>query len=194
MDPVALVTGFGPFLDVEVNPSAHVATALDGALVAGHRVVARVLPVDYAGARAALDALVASHAPRCVLALGVARGDVVRLERGATNRVTSDRPDATGAVWAGRALTPGGPLRRHAALPLSRWADELDHGAPRVVASDDAGGYVCNATYYRLLELSEGTIPCVFVHIPPDCAAADLRALGTLCRSLLTRLAHAGAP
>lgn len=190
--PVALVTGFGPFLDVVDNPSARVAGALDGEVVAGHQVIAAVLPVDYREARAALAALAGAHAPSCVLALGVARGDLVRLERGADNRVSSERPDATGAVWAGRALTPGGPARLRSPLPIARWAEELDSAGLRVVPSDDAGGYVCNATYHRLLELASDMIPSLFVHIPSECAASQVRALADLCRRLLTRLATAG--
>jgi pyrrolidone-carboxylate peptidase len=50
--PVALVTGFGPFLDVVDNPSGALARALDGSRIGPWRVVGMELPVSTARAPA----------------------------------------------------------------------------------------------------------------------------------------------
>ncbi|HKX45494.1 MAG TPA: pyrrolidone-carboxylate peptidase, partial [Planctomycetota bacterium] len=60
---LALVTGFGPFLDVDDNPSGAVARALDGARVGPFEVVGRELPVLFDAAPRAVDAALAELAP-----------------------------------------------------------------------------------------------------------------------------------
>ena len=81
---IALVTGFEPYAGHRINPSAEIARRLDGATIAGVRVVGRVLPVEYGRIRAALVRVLAElpARPAAVIALGLAVGEpVIRLER-----------------------------------------------------------------------------------------------------------------
>jgi pyroglutamyl-peptidase len=87
MAPLILVTGFGPFAGLKQNPSALVAHDVSRARVPGVRLVARVLPVSYAGAEARVAALCRRLHPDAVLSLGVAIGaPVIRVETTALNR------------------------------------------------------------------------------------------------------------
>ena len=157
--PVApiLVTGFGPFLDVDDNPSAALARAGDGRHVREVPIVGRVLPVSYRRGPAAAIALAESLAPRFILGFGVARArSGVTVERfgrralGGTPDVDGDAPPAL----------DGGPEIVGATLDAARVAALLGGGL-----SDDAGGYVCNAWAFEVPRRC--ACPAVFVHIPP---------------------------
>jgi pyroglutamyl-peptidase len=138
-------TGFGPFLDVEYNPSWDAAQA--AAEVSGSS--AHLLPVTLQSARS-----IGGHAENAAMLVhfGVAKGrDEVCLERYAHN------------WWGDRGAVPTrledkGPAARECVLPLDAWAKEL---GCRV--SHDAGIYVCNATLYYALA---ATPEAMFVHIP----------------------------
>lgn len=164
-----LVTGFGPFEDVAVNASEHLAVALGGMPVGPDvEVVGLALETSFGRARAAVTEAVEAakrhgRAFHLVLALGVARSATVRLERLARAEVTSSRPDVDGECWAGRLL---GEADLSSRLPLDAWALALRGGPIEVVVSDDCGGYVCNAVNHVVL--SECPDSGLFVHVPVD--------------------------
>lgn len=153
-----LVTGFGPFPKVPVNPTAAVARALDGAEVAGARVVGRVLPVDWAQGLPALDAAVAEAQPDVLIMLGVAPRAGIQVERVARNRceVRADVAGATGPA----VLAADGPAELATTLP---WEALCALGA---APSDDAGGYLCNAVFYRAMQAHPQIAQRGFVHVP----------------------------
>jgi pyroglutamyl-peptidase len=94
-----LVTGFETFGGHDENPSALVATTLDGREIAGARVIGRILPVDLDGLDAALDAALADQNPDAVLAFGLAGNEaVIRLERVALNVADFGIPDNAGGM------------------------------------------------------------------------------------------------
>jgi pyroglutamyl-peptidase len=162
-----LVTGFGPFLEHRENPSAALARALDGWRVRGVSFRAHApLPVVYGGAARRALAEASAAGADGVLALGLAGGSQrVRLEAWARNARGSEKPDARGRVGGGRPVVPGAPARLPATLrlaPVSRAMRAAGH-APR--RSHDAGGYVCNDLYYRLLH---ARLRALFVHVPAD--------------------------
>lgn len=67
-----LITGFEPFGGEAVNPSWEVVKQLDGAMVAGERVVARQLPCVFGEALTALYAALDEHQPVLTIAVGQA--------------------------------------------------------------------------------------------------------------------------
>ncbi|MBX3273041.1 MAG: hypothetical protein KF729_22450 [Sandaracinaceae bacterium] len=161
-----LVTGFAPFLEHAVNPSDALARALDGRRA--HGVILRAqrpLPVEHG--RAARIALGAARrlGADAIVAFGLAAGTPrLRLERVGRNRATSPHPDGRGRVAIGP-LVPGAPAVRAATLPLAPLAAALRAAGVEVEPSDDAGGYVCNDLYYRLLHAGARAL---FVHLPAD--------------------------
>ncbi|MDG1051032.1 MAG: hypothetical protein P8M11_12155 [Planctomycetota bacterium] len=169
-----LLTGFEPFLDVQLNPSGEVAQRLDGATLGassgrGLVVSSRVLPVAFGPAplelEAALSALGGEVA--AVVSLGVHRGSAFRLEGRARATFESDQLDNDGQRGAGVQLD--GPAERRTTLDLSRcerWL--LDAGAAEVTRSEDAGGYLCERIYRAGLDAGARLgLPALFLHVPP---------------------------
>ena len=161
--PFLLITGFGPFPRVPVNPSGALAKRVAASpRLRGCRVRALVLRTAYAAIEAELAPALAER-PDAVLMIGVARRAArVRVEGRALNRASRLAPDASGRAAVRLDLDPGGPpIRRSAAAASVLVALRARHVG--VEASHDAGRYLCNAAYYRAL--ADGC-PALFLHIP----------------------------
>jgi len=148
-----LITGFEPFADFAVNPSGEAIAHLR--LEFGSELAAHVLPVDFLRAREHLIELLDKHQPRACLCMGLAPGMEFRIER--TARKVSQFSHLPGeASYDGtfafdtitRTLTRLGPPWRF---------------------SDDCGLYVCESTYWALLEYAGHhghPTECGFLHVP----------------------------
>lgn len=154
--PTVLVTGFGSFPGVPRNPTERLAHAVDGAIVAGHRVHGLVLPVEYErGPRLAIEAARALGA-RIVLGTGVAAGRAGPCWELVGVRVVAGPVDTAGSTATGLR----GPARVATTLAPGRAATFA--AAP----STDAGGYVCNAWVHAVA--SALPVPVGFLHVPAD--------------------------
>lgn len=161
-DPYLLITGFGPFEDVAHNASGELARALHGR----PGLVGLELPTAYEGSAQAIDGWLqrAEHPPAAILALGVHRGAFFRLESRCASRPPSDRLDVTGAAWG---LGPRQPGETAFDLEACREVCAAVSEVP-VRRSDDAGGYVCDATYEHVLRRGrERGFEALFLHVPP---------------------------
>ena len=172
MTKTLLITYFGPFPGVSVNPSGvtarQVADVLaDGAAV---RVVIREVPVSYAGSSEALGEMLTDIRPDAVLSLGVAVGrDKVSFEKVAINLDSADIEDNDGVVRVDEAIAPEGREAYFSTLPVRASYERLRGVGLPVEISYTAGTYVCNHVFYeahRILELQGRRIPAGFVHIP----------------------------
>jgi pyroglutamyl-peptidase len=173
-----LVTGFEPFMELGSNPSAQLAQRLDGATLGGHPVVARTLPVELAGLRERLAAVLDEVQPAAVVATGLHPGaHEVRLERIAVNLADFEIGDNTGVRATDEPLEADGPVARETRLPVREiQAALLAQGIPARL-SYTAGTYLCNATMYVLLGLTD--VPAGFIHVPYSSAqVAELIAAG----------------
>jgi pyroglutamyl-peptidase len=164
-----LVTGFGPFPGIRFNPSAILARRLAADLRlrrAGIAVTQHLLPTTYAEADRLVPAL-AAQKPDAVLMLGVAgKRKAITPELFARNRLALLAPDAAGHRPERLAIAPGRPAAIKARAPVMRLvAAGRCHGLP-VRASRSAGAYLCNYSYWRMLEALPAATPCVFVHVP----------------------------
>ncbi|MEM6674321.1 MAG: hypothetical protein AAF726_15860 [Planctomycetota bacterium] len=176
-----LLTGFEPFVDVDVNPSGEIARRLDGLRIGGGavQVVGVELPVTFAGGPHAFQAAFESIAaePLAVVSLGVHRGTPFRLERRARSTFTSEKPDNEGRLGAEVRLE--GPAERVTEFDLAECAAWLrDAGADEVVQSDDAGGFLCERIYRAALDATARIgVPSLFLHVPPvDAVPAEVQA------------------
>lgn len=174
--PTFLVTAFEPFDGRPTNPSWEVVKRFEGRTISGHRVVTLRLPVVYDAVEAPLRAAIDAHDPRGVVSFGLGR-DRIHVERLARNGYHPKRPpDEAGRPPPREVLVPGGPASIPTALPvaaiLARLATLRIGGEP----SDDAGGYLCNECFYRLMALRGGAADGIrvrgFVHLP-DLDAPD---------------------
>lgn len=170
-EPVVLVTAFGPFPGQDVNPTEHIADALAGE----DHVVSHVLDVSYDRAVVQLDEMIRMVAPMAVVSFGVladARG--IRLEEVASNRSGAATPDVDGATGPAVPLDDA-PAMLRTRLPLPAMADALVAAGIPVEPSDDAGAYVCNHVFRRIV-----THPALlgrpvgFVHVPDPERAGSL--------------------
>ena len=157
-----LVTGFGPFEGVPLNPSGLIAKALHN----GQDIVGVELPVSYQRSREALrEAFNTCTRPSLLLGLGVHGEAGFRFEQQAGTAFI-DYPDVDGAsgLLFCRASEP-----LETRLEIAEIAGALiDHSEARASLSQDAGGYLCEWIYRLLLERAE-TVGCqaLFVHVPP---------------------------
>jgi len=149
-----LVTGFGPFPGMPRNPSEAIVRRIGAEDLPG--VAARILPTEWAvcdwlGERAG--------AAETVVMFGVAGGARrLRYERVSRPRAR-DAPDAAAML----PVRPPARSRRTALDVPALVAAARRAGFPATV-SDDAGAYICNASYGAVL----AAVPrALFVHVPP---------------------------
>ena len=161
-----LITGFGPFPTVPDNPSGRLARRLTGSahlrLILGQAPDCLVLDTRYGALDTQLAPALAKR-PLAVLMIGVAaRRPRICVETRAVNRLSRLFPDADGRVSRTLAFDPGGPAQ-HLSPAASQVRIALRRAGLDAAASRDAGRYLCNASYYRVLEQG---CPAVFLHIP----------------------------
>jgi pyroglutamyl-peptidase len=165
-----LLTGFEPFGGDAVNPSWLVAQSLHGERVGRAQVVAACLPVVFGTSLQRLQALLAEHRPRVVLALGLAASRTeLSIERVALNVDDARMTDNAGAQPIDVPVVEGGPAARFATLPIkSIVAALLQVGVPAAV-SQTAGTYVCNHVFYGLMHALRRRrgVAAGFIHLPP---------------------------
>lgn len=185
-----LVTGFGPYPGVRVNPTAVIARRLGASrrlARLGIVATAAVLETSYAAAGAAVPPLIARVDPDACLHLGLApRERMVRVETRGENRTRRLSPDVRGRRPATRALRPDAP----ACLPGTPAAAVLLAGLRRrgirARLSNDAGAYLCNAMYFWSLDEARRAgmrREVVFVHLPWPAPAPGNRPAGRRRRS-----------
>jgi len=169
-NPTFLITGFGPFPGVPVNPSETLARRVAGAgswarLDWNARV--QTFRTGYGIVNTAIDDLAAKPAPAFVVMLGVAaRAKWVRVELRAKNRVSVTHRDATSARPASACLRPGAEATRFGRHPGPVLVEALRKAKVPARVSRDTGRYVCNASYWRMLGVMPKTTEVVFIHIP----------------------------
>jgi pyroglutamyl-peptidase len=166
--PLVLVSGFGPFEKVSLNPSGEIARALEAEPPAGLRVASRVLPASFERGPAGWDEFLQSNpVPALCLALGVAKRPGFRLERYAGPQLkVGPRRDVDGRLGAD--FSRRGP-RLETGVALSPLLAALRaRGLEHVRISNTAGGYVCERVYHHLLlRAAERRVPGLFIHVPP---------------------------
>lgn len=177
-----LLAGFEPFGSEASNPSWEAVSALQGALVAGHRVEVRCLPVEFGTSLMLLRAAIFETRPMLVLGVGQAGGRAqLSLERVAINVDDARIADNRGSQPVDTPVVKDGPDAYFTTLPIKAMRAALcDAGIPAEI-SQTAGTYVCNHVFYGLMHAlrARRTVRAGFMHIPysPRQAAA-----------------HAGAP
>jgi pyroglutamyl-peptidase len=174
--PTVLLTGFAPFGGEFVNPSWQAVSALDGASIAGHRIAARLLPVEFGAALTALHHAIGEVLPALVLCVGQAGGRAqLSIERVAINVDDARVPDNANGQPIDTPIVPGGPAAYFATLPIKAMLADLRTAGFPVAISQTAGTYVCNHVFYGLMHAlhDKPDIRGGFIHIPyaPEQAA-----------------------
>jgi pyroglutamyl-peptidase len=149
-----LLTGFEPFNEWDVNSSWEAARLVEQAMPGV--VQAWLLPVDYFAARERLHVLLEELRPAVCLCTGLTPHEHFAVE-------TRARKPEQFAGLDGADENPG-------AWPWEEMhSDLLALGVP-AVCSEEAGRYVCESTYWALLEFRRRhRFPeeAAFLHVPP---------------------------
>ena len=175
-----LLTYFGPFPGVPVNPTVALAEGSVQALNTARpdlRVVACELPVSYNGSSTALRTALQDVQPDALISLGVAVGrDVVSLEQVAINLDSAGIEDNDGDQRCDEPIAPGGQEAYFSSLPVRASFERLRAVGEPVEISYTAGTYVCNHVFYEGQRISRElglSIPAGFVHVPATCADGE---------------------
>ena len=195
-----LLTYFGPFPGVPVNPTVALAEGAVRALNTARpdlRVVARELPVSYDGSSAALRAALQDVQPDALISLGVAVGrDVVSLEQVAINLDSAGIEDNDGDQRCDEPIVPDGREAYFSSLPVRASFERLRAAGEPVEISYTAGTYVCNHVFYEGQRITRElglSIPAGFVHVPAICADGEEDADGEEATEGVELTAHRDA-
>jgi pyroglutamyl-peptidase len=169
-----LLTGFAPFAGDEVNPSAELARYFHRQNFApGWEVHGLVLPVNAARAWAMVQRAIRRYEPSAIMALGLSGRGEITPEALARNAIDYPMPDNDGvmcrAMHGVRRLARDAKLRSPA--PVAAVVSAMQATGAAVRLSEDAGSFVCNHLYLRLLYRTR--LPShpahgrsLFVHVP----------------------------
>jgi pyroglutamyl-peptidase len=177
MTRTVLLTGFQPFGGEQVNPSWQAVSALHGTRIAGHRVVARELPVAFGASLKALRAALRDMRPALVICVGQAGGRAqLSLERVAINIDDARIPDNTGQQPVDVPVVAEGPAAYFSTLPVKAMRHALNTAGFPAEVSQTAGTYVCNHVFYGLMHAlrRQRIVRAGFIHIPYSPAQASM--------------------
>ena len=189
MNRTVLITGFEPFGGSRVNPSAQLATRLDGSRIWGRGVVAEILPVVFGDSVRQLQRHLHRHQPELVICLGLAGGrQKLSLERVAVNLDEARIPDNAGQQPVDEPVRRRGAAAYFSTLPIKAMHRAVDRGGWPVEISNTAGTYVCNHVFYGLIH-SLRRRPGVrggFVHVPAPHRGFSLDEMEAALRKAVT--------
>ncbi len=162
-----LLTGFEPFAGDAANPSGEAAHLVASRWQGSQELITAVLPVTFAGAAQRMRELLAEHRPDVVIATGLAGGrEAIGVERVAINLADARIPDNAGAQPRDQSSVSGGPTAHFSTLPVKTAVRAvLDEGIPAEV-SYSAGTFVCNHTFFVLMDAVRSPARAGFVHVP----------------------------
>jgi pyroglutamyl-peptidase len=166
-----LLAGFEPFAgESKVSPSELVARSLDGALVAGRPVAARVIPVETRNVAERFEQALLADQPDIVILLSQFGGrTALALERVAVNVLDFEKPDNVGVMRKNDVITRGGAEARISNLPLEKIVEAWSAAGIPGYVSNSAGTFIGNQALYEVLALTEHKSPPILaglVHLP----------------------------
>ncbi|WP_206454220.1 pyroglutamyl-peptidase I family protein [Aurantimonas marina] len=178
-----LFAGFSSFPSAPRNPTEDLARALQCERGCSDGLHAEILPVEWEGSWSRLKAAIEAVRPTTVVLFGLhQRAERLRIELVARNRRELGHADAVGGFPSGPAVLDG-PQSLPANLPWNDVAAALRSAGASFEWSTNAGGYLCNDTFYRLAHhaASLGVRRYGFIHVPlSDEAVAETVASETV--------------
>ena len=167
-----MVTGFGAFGEVSLNPTQILIQGMEHMTLEGVELVRAVLDVSFDRAAVQFKELMKhrKNPPMAVIHFGVASSSVrIRIEERAVNCMRG--VDVDGASFDGTSIDerygPDEFLKTKLDVPLLvQFLNEQGFPARE---SQDAGRYVCNSTYFHSLLYAQTQKPSplsLFVHVP----------------------------
>ena len=165
-----LVTGFGPFPGVRINPT----TALVQQLARRRRLARSILRITthifdtrYDAVDRELPLLLAKHRPDALVMFGVAaRTRHLRIEMRARNAQSVTIADAAGCKPELPHAFTGAQTSLAGRAPFAALVTAARRSRVPAKLSHDAGRYLCNYVYARALAEAGAPPLVVFIHVP----------------------------
>ena len=175
-----LLTGFEAYGHTPHNPAELVARELDGKLVHGSKVIARIVPNVFFECIDFVRASIAEVEPDIIVMMGEYGGRAtITVERIAQNLNDSTRyelVDNHGCALQDQPTIPGGPVAYRSSLPIRAMVKAMrESGIPSDI-SDTPGTFCCNHLMYGVVpHISSNGLPirAGWIHLPhlPSVAA-----------------------
>ena len=164
-----LLTGFEPFLNYPVNPTARIVEELHGLEIGKYQIHSEVLPVDFSVSGDRIISHIENVKPDAVLSLGLSGGRFkITPERIAIN-VNDGAKDNSGHAPVDEPIVDGGVDGYFTNMPIRKMVDALKGAGLPAEISNTAGAYLCNHVMYRVLHFVNAQRPDMlagFIHIP----------------------------
>lgn len=165
-----LLTGFEPFAGADINPSWEAVQLVSVQWTGQARLHVAQLPVEFAESAERLRAIVGLLQPDIIVATGLAEGrTAVTPEVVAINRIDARIPDNAGAQPVDAPVVAGGADGLFATLPVKAMVAAMREARVPAALSYSAGTFVCNSTFYALMDLiarQQRSMIGGFVHVP----------------------------
>ncbi|UOF02921.1 pyroglutamyl-peptidase I [Bdellovibrio reynosensis] len=167
--PQILVTGFQPFLGEKINPSEILLEWIQKDF-ASAGVDTLLLPVSFHEAPELILKKATEKNYDHILMLGQAGGrNKVSFERVALNWTETSHPDEYGFMPQRGKIFEQNAEAFFTQSPIEIWKDGLIKSGHHVEISLNAGGYVCNYIYYKILHhIQQNNLKskACFIHVP----------------------------
>lgn len=165
-----LLTGFEPFGGDAVNSSQETVKAVACDEFEDVDVVTGILPVSFKRVEEAICGLIDEAEPDVMIMLGQSgKSDYIKIERVALNLMDSSKGDNDGYLPDEETICLDAPQAYLTQLPVKMLRDVLIQNGIPAKASNSAGLYVCNRTYFAALHHIAKTgidTKAVFIHLP----------------------------
>lgn len=166
-----LFSGFEAFGGHETNPTALLMMAMErGEIALPQEMVVdqMILPVTFQDSYQLLEERIKVFNPDVIICFGLAeKRDSLSLESVAVNLMDARIPDNKGEQPVAQKISHGGADRYLSTLPLAGFEGALTRAGIPVAPSQNAGEYVCNYLFYKLMESNlETERLCGFIHVP----------------------------
>ena len=164
-----MVTGFEPFSDFKRNISQRVVELISEEGELDFKISTYILSVDELGSRQISDRIERGEKFDVVLHLGFSENaNDILLERYARNNFQMKIKDNSGRLQSSGRISPGKEILE-TKVPRNFIENYLGDFS-KIRWNEDAGGFVCNETYFRsLLASSDNIRPIVlFIHLPSE--------------------------
>jgi pyroglutamyl-peptidase len=169
-----LVSGFEPYGEMSINPTQILAERAEGFDLEEVEVHSILLPVNYDECVERLLEEVERVSPDVVVSCGLYPGRTAvtpeRVGVNAKDTMAEDPiPDNKGQSPVDEPVNPEGPDALFSLLPYRRIVDNLKAAGIPAFVSNSAGTYICNNTFYGLLDhVRRNGAPTTagFVHFP----------------------------
>ena len=163
-----VVTGFEPFSDFKRNISQQVVELISEG-VFDFKISTSILSVDEMGSREISDRIERGEKFDTVLHLGFSENaNEILLERYARNNYQMKIKDNSGRLLSSGRISPGEDILE-TKVPRNFIENYLGEFS-RIRWNEDAGGFVCNETYFRSLLASSEMLQSdvLFIHLPSE--------------------------